>query len=486
MQGANFPGSAIDLVNYEPSIEGGYAKIMGYEKWNEFPVPGTGQIQGAIITGVNSCIAVRNSKYYTSTERENWVEKLDLSTSLGDKIRWARFNFDGTPKVVMVDGKNKPVFWNSSTGTIAQDTSAIADVEGANRVAVFKNHLFFVNGSKLVFTQPYIETGYDVAQGAGIIDIGDRIAGLVAFREQLIIFSFSSIKRLVGNTSSDFQLQPIANDTGALCGDTIQEVGGDILYLGPDGIRFLSATERIGDFALNRASERIQSKVTNLFIECKGFSSTVIRSKSQYRVFRYLPLTEAEDATVSSAGGFLGTKFIDRESDGIAWAETRGINSYSCDSQQVGSREIIIFVSSGNYVYEMELGNTFDGQPITCIYQTPFFPINDPKIRKTFYKHSAYIKAQGPLSITANLILDYGVVDPQPDSFIIQQNLNASNTWGEFFWGAGVWNAVITSMFPENLIGSSFNASLRYVETSDGLPYVIDTIILEYRSSDRK
>ena len=484
MQGVNFPGSAIELTNYEPSIEGGYAKIKGYTKWIEDPVPGEGQIRGAVVTGLSSAIAVRGGKYYTSTDKEPWVERLDLSEELGGKIRWARFNFDGTPKVVMVDGRHKPVFWDSSDNSIEEDTSANADTEGATRVAVFKNHLFFANGSKIVFTQPFDETGYDPAQGSGVINVGDRIVGLTVFREQLIIFSFRSIHRLVGNTSSDFQLQPIAENTGALCGDTIQEVGGDILYLGPDGVRFLSATERIGDFALQRASEQIQTKVTNLFTDCENFASVVLRSKSQYRIFRYLNSPQQEAR--ASAQGFIGTKFIDRQAEGMSWAETKGINVYAADSHQIGSIEIVLFVSNTDYVYEMENGPSFDGEPITCIYQTPFFAVNDPQLRKTFYKHSAYIKASGPLHIEASLVLDYGSASPQPSFFSIEQNTTTLTIWGQFLWAEGTWNAAVTSVFPTNLVGSAFTASLRYVETSNDLPYVIDTIVLEYRTNDRK
>ena len=107
---------------------------------------------------------------------------------------------------------------------------------------------------------------------------------MIVFREQLIIFSERSVKRLVGNTIADFQLQPITLDTGCTETDTIQEIGGDILYLGPDGIRSLSATEKIGDFNLAVASKVIQDDVTDFVTAHTSFSSVVIRPKSQYRL----------------------------------------------------------------------------------------------------------------------------------------------------------------------------------------------------------
>ena len=76
------------------------------------------------------------------------------------------------------------------------------------------------------------------------------ITALEVFRDQLIIFTEVSMQRLVGNTIADFTLQPVTNDIGCIESDTIQEVGGDIMFLAPDGLRLLSATDRIGDFGL--------------------------------------------------------------------------------------------------------------------------------------------------------------------------------------------------------------------------------------------
>ena len=69
------------------------------------------------------------------------------------------------------------------------------------------------------------------ASGAGTINVGDIITGIVVFREQLIIFSERRIQRLVGSSEADFQLQPITMDIGCVAPDTIQEIGGDILFL---------------------------------------------------------------------------------------------------------------------------------------------------------------------------------------------------------------------------------------------------------------
>jgi hypothetical protein len=58
-QGINFPGSARLLVNFEPSVDGGYKRIEGYSKYsnNIVPVYGTPVVQGSGQTGTTLLIA---------------------------------------------------------------------------------------------------------------------------------------------------------------------------------------------------------------------------------------------------------------------------------------------------------------------------------------------------------------------------------------------------------------------------------------------
>lgn len=481
-QGVSAPGSAIELINFEPSTEGGYKKVLGYEKWIDTVIPGTGLVTGVILTGERDLITVRNSKYYTSIDKGTWTERLDLSATPGNKIRHCTYNFSGTPKVCMVDGTNSPVFWDSSDQSVVEDTSAPSDVEGATRVVDFKNHLFFSKGSNLVFTAPFTDTDYNPANGSGVINVGSSIVGMIVFREQLIVFSLDRIQRIVGNTSEDFALQPIAMDTGTFCGDTVQEVGGDVIYLAPDGVRYLSATERIGDFALERASEQIQSELTNFFASCENYSSLVIRKKSQYRIFRYdsqLP------ATLSK--GYLGTRFVDRQASGISWAELLGIKVYNSDSKSFRDSEVVVICNESGFIYQLESGNSFDGADIESTFQTPFIPIEDPRVRKTYYKHTLYVQSEGDFNLSVNLLFDYQDSRVlQPSTITIAADQSSVTFWGTAKWGAFDWANVTKTVYETNTLGSSFTLSLRFYDKSTNPSFAVDTSVLEYKRNDRK
>ena len=166
----------------------------------------------------------------------------------------------------------------------------------------------------VTFTAPYTDSDFTAANGSGTISVGADITGLIVFRQQLVIFTESSILQLVGNTVADFNLQPITLDIGCTDESTIQEIGGDVIFLAPDGLRLLSGTERIGDFGLAVVSKNIQKEITDLVSSNSSFASIVVRKKSQYRIFGYNPNTSEENSK-----GILGTQMATQGGEGMSW-----------------------------------------------------------------------------------------------------------------------------------------------------------------------
>lgn len=398
------------------------------------------------------------------------------------KMRFERYNFSGTPTLVGVDGANRPFKYSGSTFSVI--TSAPSDVLGASHVTQFKNHLFFANGTNLTFTSPYTDTDFSAANGAGSINLAHVVTGMIVFREQLIIFSTDQIHRIVGNTISDFQLQPISTDIGCVRTDTIQEVGGDIAFLGPDGVRLLSATDKIGDFGFAVASRPIQSEVNSLVSSNTSFTSCVIRGKNQYRLLGY-----ASNKTVETAAGVLATQFVDQTVQGMAWAEVNGILAYVADSvySSADSSETIIFANKDGYVYRMESGNSFNGAAISAQYFTPHLPLTDPRVRKTLYKLTTYVNPEGSISGSVNPVLNFneaGIV--QPPVISLQNTADSPFFYGAAIYGTAKYGGTLTYSFSSQMVGSGFTISLQYGFSSITPPFSLDAITIEYISNDRQ
>jgi len=406
---------------------------------------------------------------------------LSVSRESAGKTRFARYNYTGTEKIAIVDGTNVPALYDNNTFTALND--APTDVNGASFVVNFKNQLFFGKSNLLTFTAPYTDNNFTAAAGSGTISLGAVITGLIVFRQQLIIFTESSIFQLVGNTIADFQLQPVTIDIGCVDTDTIQEVGGDIMFLGPDGLRLLSGTDRIGDFGLGVVSKAIQKEVTSFITSNTSFASVVIRNKSQYRILGY-----NTNITQENAQGILGTQFSGQGGEGMAWGELRGIRAYVADSRFYQNTETIVFANDDGYLYQMEDGNSFDSLNIQTTFATPFMPINDPRVRKTFYKAFLYTDPQGSVSFDMSLKLDFD----QRNS-IQPTQVNFDNDTGEVaFYGSAVFGSSavysnkLVTLFETQLIGSGFTASIQFESDSTDPPFSLDAITIEFGTNTRR
>jgi|TARA_R110000822_G_scaffold104078_1_gene230821 hypothetical protein len=407
-----------------------------------------------------------------------------LSTArdgLVNKTRAARYNFSGTEKMVIVDGVNIPALYDGTTFTRLDE--APTDILGADFVTSFKNQLFFAINNVIVFSAPFTDNNFTAAAGAGTVSVGGTVTGLIVFREQLIIFTESSILQLTGNTIADFQLKPVTIDIGCIDSDTIQETGGDVMFLGPDGLRLLSATDRIGDFGLAVVSKTIQSEFTSFITSNTSFASIVIREKSQYRLLGF-----NTNITQNNAKGILGTQFAGQGGAQMAWAETRGIRAYVASSRFFQNVETIVFANDDGFVYKMESGNNFDGANIQSTFSTPYLPINDARIRKTFYKAILYTDPQGSVSFDLNLKLDFDQQNSiQPANIVFDNATTEVSFYGNVIYGGtATYGQKLLTLFETQLIGSGFVASLQFESDSTDPPFSLDAVTLEFGINTRR
>jgi hypothetical protein len=490
--GTNAVGSATILQNFEPNKEGGYSKLKGYEKFSDTEVTGSGPILALkVISSGRMIVARKNATNYTEYyygTGSTWTSMATSASTNGGKARHAEYNLDGDDKVVFVDGTNYPAIYNTSGNTMTFMTSADStDVSGAENVAIFKNTAFYSKGNNIFFTAPFSVDDFSVANGAGSINVGQDITGLVVFRDQLIIFTTSSIKKLTGNTTSDFQVSPITDRIGCINGDTIQEVGGDIMYLAPDGIRLLSATDRIGDFGLDIASDAIAKDANTFLNSASNFSSVLLREKAQYRIFAYVASEQQ-----SAAKGLIATKFVSQGASGISWATTKGIKAYVADSRYSGDQETIAFANEDGYIYEMNTGSDFNGSIIEAIYESPFMPISDPQVRKTFYKMTLYAEPTGSMELDINLKYDFAsgtnTAVIQPQTFNITSTGTAIFLFGgsSSVFGTSTFGGELDNVYNSNIIGSGKTVALRIEDNSTNPTFTLDTALLEFRQNDRQ
>lgn len=482
-QAGQFPGSATGLRNFEPSTDGGYRRIQGFSKVEADQVGGSsGRIRGVTRFNGKTYVAKGNSLYYATGS--GWSSALTTSLGGTGKVRFARHHFGANPELIVIDGVNKPFkVVDGAPPTVTSISTAVAEQTGATAVVEHKNHMFFAKGKTLSFSAPFAAEDYTPGAGAGTREFDYDITNLASFREQLIVFTTNTIFLVAGSSVTDFNFQPITRDIGAIKEDTVQEVGGDLMFLGPDGLRLLSATERNNDFGLGVVSKVIQSEMTNFISVADGFASVVIRGKSQYRILGFSSVNNA------SGRGIIGTQFAMQGGEGMAWAETRGINAFCASSDLDGGIEYVFFGNDDGYVYQMEEGNDFDGANIIASFKTPPFPITDPTTRKTFYKMRLFTDPEGSLEVTMSPEYDFaeaGVAQPQSIT-VANTTTGTVAIYGSGEYGSASYGgANLKYVFDLDLVGSAFVGSYTFTSDNTDPPFSFDSMIIQYGQYGRR
>ena len=492
--GSAAPGSARNLINFEPSTEGGYRRIEGFTKFNSNVVTGQNNVLGVAFFR-SRVIAARdqsstNPKLFAGASGSGAWTDLSTSLTLGagtSRVRFCKYNFDGNDKLFIVDGIGYPLILAGVTASDLSQLSGPSDLQGATHAVEFKEHIFVAKGENLIFSAPFEDDDFTAASGGGIINVGSSITDLIVFREQLIVFSEDRISRIVGNSIADFQMQPITDNIGCVVNDTAQEISGDVIFLGPDGLRTVAGTERNEDFNLASVTKPIQKEIVALTSGNTSFSSVTIREKSQYRIFGF-----ASTTTAAASKGIIGTQIQGEQGTGLNWAETTGIKAYVADSTYTGKAETILFANDDGYVYQMESGNSFDGTDITASFSTPYFPISDPRTRKSVYRATVYTDPQGTVNLDFNMKYDLsetGVIEPATISLN-----NVSISSGIFVYGdpgaryetAKYSGESLQSIFDTQTQGSGFTVSLQFESSGTSPPFSLDAAVIEYGQYGRR
>ena len=493
------PGSAIILENYEPDADGGYSRIKGTVKYDSNELSnatvsgaGTGvMLMTALFSttgGTNMVLAGRGTIIAKSTG-SGWTSVQTGRTS-AEKYTFSKYNFNGTNKIIVADGANAAMSYDGSTATAITATGAPSDPES---VEVFRNHIFFAgmgsNKQEVVFAAPFAENDFTAANGAGSIKVDSPVVGMKTFRDKLIVFSTDEIYQITGTSIADFQMQPITRKLGCLDRGTIQEVGGDIIFLAPDGLRTVAGTERIDDIELGTVSKPIQKRINAIGFD--NITSLVIREKSQYRLF--YPVTAGVE---TRAFGIIGTLKRNLEGNvGFQWADIKGIKPACTDSMYFGTTEYIVHGDYDGYVYRQEQADRFNGDTsdsdtgsaIEANFKSPDIAIGDTGVRKSMQRILLNIEPEGQLDFDLYMKYNYNNSDtPQPTPINITETTGAAyfgNSLSTF--GTAVFGSTGSPIIRKSVEGSGFAAAVHIIDSSSKKPYSIRGFQFEYTPGGR-
>ena len=412
---------------------------------------------------------------------ESWTERDTGRTNAG-KYNFERFNFDGNDKLVVVDGTNDPTVFNTSMA--ATDITA-SSVEGASLVAAYREHMFYAGMSstpqEVVFSQPFDEDAFSSGSGAGSVKVDDTIVGLKVFREALFIFCENRIFKLTGSSSSDFQIAPVTRDIGCINGDTIQEFAGDLIFLGPDGLRTVAGTEKIGDVNLGTISANIQSIFDENIKDSSLFDSVVIPDKTQYRVF-----FSKENLAENFTEGVICVLKAQQSGMGYEFAKIRGVKPSATDTFISSGDVLVLHGGFDGFVYRQETGTTFDGTAINAKYRSPDLTMKDPGIRK--HMQRVIVNFAPESSIDADLFVryDYESADSARPAAYPLDSTSVAGIYGTSTYGTPTYGGPSQPLVRQPVEGSGFAVALRVNDGGSTAGYSLKGFQLEYQLGARR
>ena len=508
------PGVAKDLRNFEVSTEGGYRRINGYQKFGTTnatkPTGGTTNILG-VFPYADGVIATAGTGIFFSNDGQTWLNigRSSVASSGDDYTAFTgrstltrtsqgqcQFTlFDGATfdygQVIIADGTNKPYIFrmegtgNLNTRTFFAEEITVTGTKGVKYVTTHDKHLIAAgvedNLSTIFYSATLDPTSFS-GTGSGSIVVEDQIEGIRGFRNELFIFCTNSIFKLINiNDSSNIAIVPVTKNVGCLSGYSIQEIGGDLIFLAPDGLRTVAGTARIGDVELGTVSKAIQPLVTALAENINSFviDSVVLREKSQYRLF--YTNTSLEQ---TQQKGIIGTL----RPNGFQWSETRSLEVTAIgsgfDSNNV---EQYYHGDTEGFVYQHDTGNSFDGSNILARFETPNYDYGDLGTLKTLHYVRVSASSEGIVEPDLQVRFDYGNTDiPQPPDLFDIGVINPPSKFADALFNTNVFGGGDNPLIRVPLQGSGTSNNFTIISDDTKAPYTINGFYVDYIPSGRR
>jgi len=538
----NKPGAATRLVNYEPSLFGGYRRVEGFELYDaDYPevddVNNAGSAEGKVlglaifkddVSNLTKIIAARKDvgattySFYYYTPLIGWrpftldhsiVRNTTDGVRTVEKLRHVTFNFGTGNRICFVDGVNPAIVYDGqhweelrSTGTGGNpaDAGHTTNTGGGDQcldapalVDVFANHLFLAgdetNRATIAHSaptntaSPYGYYDFTNANAAGQLAAGFDVVQIKPFRDNLFVFGSNGIKKVAADVTSGFVTDQVTANVGCISRDSVLEIGGDLMFLAPDGFRPVAGTARIGDVELETVSKSIQGLLVNTIqnFNMDTINGVVIRSKSQIRYFVGDDTIDTPDSL-----GIIGG--LSDSTGSISWefGELLGIRASCATSDYIGTEEFVLHGDYDGKVYRQERNTTFNGADIVAVYATPYLDFGETEERKVLRKINTFIRAEGPLEMNLSVAFDWGDYNTARPSTYSQASEGGPTVFGGrniTYNGANVvYGGSSKPIMTSDIQGSGFSIKATYVTVGDFEPYSIQGIVFEYSTAGRR
>lgn len=353
-------------------------------------------------------------------------------------------------------------------------------VDTPTHIQAHYNHLFLAfPGGSLQNSSIGAPLVWNAILGATELGIGDDITGLVAgYNGVMVIYGRDKTAILYGTDATTWQIKDLSIVDGAYA-KTAQ------LLLQPTtfdnfGIRGLTTiVPTIANFAPATLSTQIRPLIDAYNNPPNGVAvmptaSIRVRRKNQYRLFFTDGSGAVMDVSTNGASGNPVPMFMP-----LNYGKTVRC---ACSAKDNSGNEICFFGSDDGYIYQLDSGNNFDGQPVPAVLRLAFNNLKTATQNKRFHKATLELaSAQPNTAIFCSAEFSGGDPD-QPGQGTENFNVNAGGAfWNEANWDQFYWSSRVVGSAEARIDGAGTSISLAIGSSlTYQSPYVISGVTLHY------
>jgi hypothetical protein len=423
-----------------------------------------------ILSSVTGTFTVgENLRIGATTYARVLTAPVQITLAAGGRYETTVANFGGGTanyKLYGVSGTNKAFEFDGTTYVPIRTGMA---VDTPSHISFHKQHLFLSFGASVQFSALGFPYQWTPLLGAGEIAMNAEVTNLLVLPGDqssgaLGVYTRSDTSVLYGTSSANFSLSTFNSGTGAFP-YTAQNM--DQAYVLDDrGIMSLGTSLNFGNFV----PAALTMNIPKFIEQHRGLSvgSTVNRDKGQYRVF------------FSDGSALYMTTLNGRVLGSMPVQFQHNINC-AIDSEAPNGGTVQFFGSTNGYVYQMDLGTSFDGDPIPANMNLVYNSIKSPRILKRYRKAAVELSGDSYAEIQFGYDLGYRTTAlTQTEDFSYQNDLRSSY-WDEMVWDNFVWDGSDISPSEIEVSGTAENIAIRISSNSDLLQsFTVNNIIVHY------
>lgn len=410
-----------------------------------------------------------------------------ITLSPGGRYEFVNTNFAGTTDTFRMYGCDGVNHMFEFDGTYFVPIRTGIATDAPKYIAAWKNMLVCAVKSSVQVSgigDPY---SWTALTGAAELATGDVVSGLLpqpgnASTGAIAIYTAGNTNKtyiLYGNDTSDFNLVPYSDNSGAQP-YTVQNIGYGYA-LDTKGITSLQTTLSFGNFISSTLTRKIQPLIDSK----RGLAtaSCIVRGTNQYRLFfsdgtgiiLYMQATETAGNQQVQGDVVGGLMYFDYSAASI-YCNT--VVSY-VDSSGL---EHIMAAGSDGMVYELDKGTSHDGAAFQARLFLAFNSNKSPRTIKRYRRTVLQATCKNTADVHIGYELNFGSSETQSGYRGSNTLFGGGGYWDTAAtWDIGTWDAPYVSEYTIDTPGNGRNIGLLiYGESDENEPFTVHSAITMY------